>query len=260
MVKTQATPAAGHTARCVGVHKTFTHGDRVVPVLDDVHLTVQDGEFVSLIGPSGCGKSTLLTIIAGITPQTSGTVQVYDESADRLGLAGYMPQRPLLLPWKTVRENILLGPRLKKQSLVDARREADAYMQRFGLLGFADQYPHVLSGGMAQKVALLRTILYNRSFLLIDEPFGALDALTRMAMQAWLMDVCTKVGSSVLFVTHDIREAILLSDKIYVLSNRPATVVKEVTIPAARSRQRDYVHSRQGRLLEAELERLLVTP
>ncbi len=239
--------------------KSFSGTDRNLEVLKSLNMHVNNGEFVSVVGPSGCGKSTLFNIIAGITEQTAGTVAIDGKTkAERLGKSGYMPQSPLLLPWKTVRGNVMLGLLLRNKSVQNAKKQADILLEKFGLLYFADQYPDVLSGGMAQKVALLRTILFNKDFLLMDEPFGALDAITRLTMQMWLLDVWNEVRSTVLFITHDIREAILLSDRIYVLGSRPAAVIKEVAVNLPRPRRREFMSKRDSVLLEAELENMLL--
>ncbi len=239
--------------------KTFSSKDGNLEVLESITMHVNRGEFVSIIGPSGCGKSTLFNIIAGVADQTAGTVAIDSKAkADRLGKSGYMPQNPLLLPWKTVRGNVMLGLLLRHEPINRAQEQADTLLEKFGLLDFADQYPDILSGGMAQKVALLRTILFNKSFLLMDEPFGALDAITRLDMQMWLLDVWNEVRSTVLFITHDIREAILLSDRIYVLGNRPAKVIKEVSVNLPRPRRRDFLSRKDSILLEAELENILL--
>jgi ABC-type nitrate/sulfonate/bicarbonate transport system ATPase subunit len=241
------------------VSKTFAGPGRDLPVLRGVDIHVNQGEFVSLIGPSGCGKSTLLHLVAGLEAPTAGTLTIDGHPhASRLGASGYMQQQPLLLPWKTVRENVMLGPVLQHQPPAATGHKADELLEKFGLAEFADRYPRVLSGGMAQKVALLRTILFNPDFLLMDEPFGALDALTRSAMQLWLLEVWGQFQSTVLCVTHDIREAVLLSDRIYVLSSRPATVVQEVAVDLPRPRRRELLSSPEALALEAQLEGLLL--
>ncbi|HUC20226.1 MAG TPA: ABC transporter ATP-binding protein, partial [Candidatus Polarisedimenticolaceae bacterium] len=232
---------------------------RELVALSGIDLQVKEGEFVSVLGPSGCGKSTLVNIIAGVDDQTSGEV-VIDGSHRRLGKSGYMPQKPLLLPWRTVRGNVVLSPLIQKQPVEASRHKADKLLKKFGLLAFANQYPAVLSGGMAQKAALLRTILTNNKLLLMDEPFGALDAVTRLSMQMWLLEVWSEIGCSVLFITHDIREAILLSDRIYVLSGRPGRIVKEIAITLPRPRKREFLTKEAALGLEAELEGMLLTP
>jgi NitT/TauT family transport system ATP-binding protein len=242
-----------------GVTKTFGDGRRRLETLDAIDLTVNTGEFVSLIGPSGCGKSTLFNIVAGVDEPTSGLVAIDgDASGRRAGKTGYMPQQPLLLPWRTVEENVLLGQDIRHISRKQSQREARELLKRFGLADFAGNYPPTLSGGMRQRVALLRTVLFNSSFLLLDEPFGALDALTRLSLQMWLLDVWQMFHSSVLFITHDVREAILLSDRIYVLSARPAHVVCVVTVDLPRPRRSEHLALEQAVQLEQELIALLM--
>ncbi len=206
-------------------------------VLNDISLMVKNHEFVSIIGPSGSGKSTLFHILAGIEKQTSGEIFLNQKKVRELrGKFGYMPQEASLLPWKTVMENIMLGPVILGESRKTAQEKANELLQKFNLQNFSHHFPDALSGGMQQRVALLRTVLFHPSFLLLDEPFGSLDALTRHAAQMWLLDVWRTFHSSVLFITHDIQEAILLSDRVYVISDRPATIIKEVKVNLPRPR------------------------
>jgi ABC-type nitrate/sulfonate/bicarbonate transport system ATPase subunit len=212
-----------------------------------------------MIGPSGCGKSTLFNIIAGVEQPTSGMVAIDgDANAIRAGKTGYMPQQPLLLPWRTVEENVMLGLDVKHVPHKEAQQEAHELLKRFGLAEFAQNYPSTLSGGMRQRVALLRTVLFNRSFLLLDEPFGALDALTRLSAQMWLLDLWQDVHASILFITHDVREAILLSDRIYVLSARPARVLRVVAVNLPRPRKPEHLALEHAVQLEQELVALLL--
>jgi len=243
-----------------GVTKVFRQGRRrQLDVLTPIDLTVADGEFVSMIGPSGCGKSTLFNIIAGVEQPTSGMVAIDgDANTIRAGKTGYMPQQPLLLPWRTVEENVMLGLDVKHVPHKEAQQEARELLKRFGLAEFAQNYPSTLSGGMRQRVALLRTVLFNRSFLLLDEPFGALDALTRLSAQMWLIDLWQDVHASVLFITHDVREAILLSDRIYVLSARPARVLRVVEVNLPRPRKPEHLALEYAVQLEQELVALLL--
>lgn len=224
-----------HTALSIkGLSKSYVN----LEVLHNISLHVLDHEFVSVIGPSGSGKSTLFHILAGIDQSISGEIFIEGKKVnDRRGKFGYMPQDVSLFPWKTVLENIMLGAGISGTSKSIAQTNALELLKKFNLEDFSDHYPVTLSGGMQQRVALLRTILFNPSFLLLDEPFGSLDALTRQASQLWLLDVWNKFHSSVLFITHDIQEAILLSDRIYVLSNRPAKIVKEIKVDLPRPRK-----------------------
>jgi len=242
-----------------GVSKVYRNGKRSLEALASIDLTVAVGEFVTVIGPSGCGKSTLFNIVAGVEKPTSGVVAIDgDASAVRAGKTGYMPQQPLLLPWRTVEENIMLGLDVHHVPRKKAQAEAQELLKRFGLAEFAQNYPSTLSGGMRQRVALLRTVLFNRSFLLLDEPFGALDALTRLSLQMWLLDLWQAIHSSVLFITHDVREAILLSDRIYVLSARPARVLRVVEVDLPRPRRPEHLTLGRAVQLEQELMALLL--
>lgn len=241
------------------VSKIYRNGRQTLAALDGISLTVNVGEFVTVIGPSGCGKSTLFNIVAGVDRPTSGVVEIDGDGSEvRAGKAGYMPQQPLLLPWRTVEENVLLGLDVRRVPRKKAQEQAYELLKRFGLAEFSEHYPATLSGGMRQRVALLRTVLFNSSFLLLDEPFGALDALTRLSLQMWLLDLWQTFHSSVLFITHDVREAILLSDRIYVLSSRPARVVREVVVDLPRPRKSEHLALEQAVQLEQELVALLM--
>lgn len=242
-----------------GVTKVYRGGKRTLEVLAPIDLSVGDGEFVTMIGPSGCGKSTLFNIIAGIEEPDEGTITIDDETnKQRAGKFGYMPQQPLLLPWRTIEENVMLGLDVRHVPRQKARQDARELLKSFGLIEFARNYPATLSGGMRQRVALLRTVLFNHSFLLLDEPLGALDALTRLSMQMWLLDLWQTFGSSVLFITHDVREAILLSDRIYVLSSRPARVLRVVEVDLPRPRRQEHLALERAVQLEQELVALLM--
>jgi len=189
-----------------------------VPVLDGVSIEVPEGSFVSILGPSGCGKSTLFSVLTGKLKPRSGQFELTAPPS-------YMPQKDLLLPWRTALGNAVLAAELSGGDLDAAKDEALRLTPIFGLQGFESYYPNDLSGGMRQRVALLRTVMQKRRFLLLDEPFGALDALTRKSMQQWLLKVKTELGLTMLMTTHDVDEASYLSDVVYVLSTRPAHVV-----------------------------------
>ena len=242
-----------------GVSKVFRDGRRSLEVIASIDLTVAVGEFVSVIGPSGCGKSTLFNIVAGVEKASSGLIAIDGEAGGvRAGKSGYMLQQPLLLPWRTVEENVMLGLDVRRVPHKKALHEAQELLKRFGLADFAQHYPATLSGGMRQRVALLRTVLFNHTFLLLDEPFGALDALTRLSSQMWLLDVWKEFHASVLFITHDVREAIFLSDRIYVLSARPARVLRMVEVDLPRPRRPEQLALEQSVQLEQELVALLL--
>lgn len=220
------------------VAKTFGRGERALPTLASVSVNAAAGEFVTVVGNSGCGKSTLFNVIAGLELPDTGEVRLHGElSLGVTGRVGYMPQRDLLLPWRRLLDNVTLGIEIAGGDLREARREAAELLPDFGLEGFAESYPHQLSGGMRQRAALLRTILTGHDVLLLDEPFGSLDALTRLEMQQWLLDIWEHFGKTILFISHDVDEAILLSDRVYVMSPRPATIVAEIAIELERPRR-----------------------
>jgi len=206
-------------------------------ILNSLNLEVETGSFVSLIGPSGCGKSTICNLVAGIEVPDSGEILLDAKKIHGFpGHIGYMPQKDLLLPWRTLLDNVLLGCEIQHTDKHTAREEAKKWLDQFGLAPFSRHYPHQLSGGMRQRGALLRTILFGKNTLLLDEPFGALDALTRQEMQRWLINIWYQTRHTVLFITHDIDEAVLLSDKVVVLSQRPAQVLQQFTVPFSHPR------------------------
>jgi ABC-type nitrate/sulfonate/bicarbonate transport system ATPase subunit len=192
---------------------------------------------VSVVGPSGCGKTTLLKILAGLIVPTAGEVLLHGSKPDALlGVIGYMPQNDLLMPWRTTLDNVTLGLELAGTSRNEARERARRQLEPFGLAGFEDHYPSALSGGMRQRAALLRTFLAGRDILLLDEPFGALDALTREAMREWLLTIWEADRKTILLVTHDVEEAIFLSDRVYTMSGRPGRIRDTLNVPFARPR------------------------
>lgn len=227
--------------RVDGLTHTFG-GKDPVRVLDNVDLSVPDGAFVSIVGPSGCGKSTLLRALAGLLIYDDGRARVGDtETRGRPGLTAYMPQRDLLMPWKRALGNAVLGAEIAGVSRADARRRALDLFGQFGLSGFERSWPSQLSGGMRQRLALLRTFLLPMGVLLLDEPFGALDAITRREMHRWLQGVWQQDRRTVLFVTHDVEEALVLSDTVHVMSARPGRIIERVDVSFARPRGLDVV-------------------
>ena len=223
-----------------GVGKRYGTGERAVDALVDVNLTVANGEFAALVGPSGCGKTTLLNLIAGLDEHDSGHIRVDGEAPSaeaRLERFGYMPQEDMLFPWRTVLDNVSLGLEVMGVAKPEARDRAAEMFPQFGLAGFEHRRPHELSGGMRQRASFLRTYLLGRPFLLLDEPFGALDAITRGQLQTWLAETWNRIGGSALLVTHDPHEAVALSDRVYVMSPRPGRItnVLEVDLPRPRT-------------------------
>ena len=223
-----------------GVGKRYGSDDDAVVALEDVSLTVADGEFAALVGPSGCGKTTLLNLIAGLDDADQGRIVVDGETPapeDRLTRFGYMPQQDMLFPWRTVLENVSLGLEVQGVPTREAHDRAAELFPQFGLGGFEQRRPHELSGGMRQRASFLRTYLLGRAFLLLDEPFGALDAITRSQLQGWLAETWNRIGGSALLVTHDPHEAVALSDRVYVMSPRPGRItnVLEVDLPRPRT-------------------------
>ena len=212
-----------------GVSRAFARRNAApVAALADVSLGVAAGETVAVVGPSGCGKTTLLELVCGLTAPDAGTV--------RAAPAVLMPQRDLLLPWLTAIDNAALALRIAGQSRTRARERAHPLFAELGLEGFEHARPHELSGGMRQRVAFLRTLLSGKPVLCLDEPFGALDALTRREMQTWLAEALRREARTVLLVTHDVEEAALLADRIVVLSPRPGRVVAEIAVGLERPR------------------------
>jgi NitT/TauT family transport system ATP-binding protein len=247
---TSRSPAPGATASSPGatvviqsVAKTFRRGGRRTVALADVDLTVAPGELVCLLGPSGCGKSTLLRIVAGALAPDAGTVTVHGTavdgpSADR----GMLFQTPLLFPWLSTRRNILFGPKAQRSAGLHERddpeldAEADAILDTVGLGRFGDAFPHELSGGMQHRAAFARAIINRPAVLLMDEPFGALDAITRVRMQDFLLRMREQYQTTIIFVTHDIEEAVLLGDRVAVLGGRPPSIRQIIDVPLGRPR------------------------
>lgn len=211
-----------------------------VTAIESVDFSLKANEFVSIIGPSGCGKSTLFNVIAGLLIPDSGGV--FLDGIDIVGKPGsvaYMMQRDLLLPWRSVLDNVILGPELAGKSLAHARATAYGLLRRFGLDGFEDAYPAALSGGMRQRAALMRTILCERSVILLDEPFGALDALTRASMSEWLLGIQREFQRTMILITHDPDDAVFLSNRVYVASPRPMRIAGVIHVDLPYERHRD---------------------
>ncbi|WP_199430598.1 ABC transporter ATP-binding protein [Qaidamihabitans albus] len=229
----------GHAVELDEVAVRFRTKRKDVTALQDVTLRVRPGEFVAIVGPSGCGKSTLLKLASGLLAPSSGTARLLGEevTAPRPDV-GYVFQKAALLEWRSARKNILLQAEMRRMPARQARERADELIAMTGLTGFEDAYPHELSGGMQQRVALCRALLHRPPVLLMDEPFGALDALTREQMNVELRRIWQETGTTVLLVTHSIAEAVYLADRVVMMTARPGTVagVIEIGLPA----DRDY--------------------
>ena len=192
-------------------------------ILENINLYVDENEIVSIIGPSGCGKSTIFNILSNLTTYDCGNIYVS-------GNFSYMYQNDLLLPYKTIIDNVSLPLVLKGEKKKKSRDMVNSYFSTFGLKGYENNYPHELSGGMRQRANFMRTFINSSDIMLLDEPFGALDSITRASMQNWLLDIKKQIKSTILLITHDIDEAIILSDRIYILSNKPSFISKELFV------------------------------
>ncbi|WP_410771064.1 ABC transporter ATP-binding protein [Fontibacillus sp. BL9] len=223
-----------------GISLAFRERRQHLPVLNDVSLSLPAGKFVSIIGPSGCGKSTLFHVIGGLLKPDRGTILMGGENVTgQRGLISYVPQKPALFPWRNTLDNVLLAREITGGASEAAREEARAWMNRAGLGGFEKAFPHMLSGGMQQRASFLRGLLAPQEVICLDEPFSSLDELTRSDMQRWLLDLWEDSRRSVILITHSVDEALILSDTIYLLSGRPATVLHRVDVPFARPRRED---------------------
>ncbi len=215
----------------------FSNGQRI-EALRDLSLHVNAGEFVTLVGPSGSGKSTLFSLLAGLLDPEQGEIWLDGQlRQERIGNFGYMPQRDLLLPWRSVTANVAIPLELGGMDRTVAGERAEEMLAHFGLEEFGALYPSALSGGMRQRAALLRTILTEQDVLLLDEPFGALDALTRRELQDWLLNLWQEYSKTIFFITHDVDEALYLGDRVLVLSPRPGHIVETLEVDLPRPRR-----------------------
>jgi ABC-type nitrate/sulfonate/bicarbonate transport system ATPase subunit len=210
-------------------------------IIRDISIELKEGEIVSLLGVSGGGKTTLFNIIAGLSMPDKGNVILEGEDiTGKPGKVSYMLQKDLLLPYRTILDNVALPLIVRGMKKKEAREKAAGFFEEFGLEGTEKKYPSQISGGMKQRAALLRTYLFSEKVALLDEPFSALDMLTKATVHEWYLDVMEKIRLSTLFVTHDIDEAILLSDRIYILTGKPGTITKEVVIKEPKPRRKDF--------------------
>jgi ABC-type nitrate/sulfonate/bicarbonate transport system ATPase subunit len=226
----------------------LAHAFGTLRAIERLDLDVRAGEVQGIVGPSGCGKSTLLELVSGLRAPQVGTIEVEgaDSAAERLARCAYMPQRDLLLPWLAAIDNAALALRNRGASRAEARRGAHPLFERFGLAGFERSRPAELSGGMRQRIAFLRTLLAGKPVLLLDEPFASLDAITRAEMQEWLAEALATESRTAVLVTHDVEEALYVSDRVTVLSARPARPVAELAAPEPRSLPRLDAVTSQG--------------
>ncbi|MEH7345108.1 ABC transporter ATP-binding protein [Bacillus sp. JJ1532] len=219
------------------VSKYFERDGKRVLAAKDINLEINQGEFLTVIGPSGCGKSTVLNMCAGLMKPSFGEVKYKKQLVNGINTSvGYMTQKDNLLPWRTVRGNIEIGLEIRGIGKKDRERESAAFIEMVGLKGFENHYPQELSGGMRRRVSLAKMLVYNPETLLLDEPFGALDAQLRLILQDKLLNIWQETGKTIIFVTHDLDEAVLLGERVAVFSKRPGTIkkVEEVNLPKKR--------------------------
>jgi NitT/TauT family transport system ATP-binding protein len=255
-----AAPRPEPVIEVIGVHKLYAIDDGVVHALDDVNFEVSSHEIVTLIGRSGCGKSTLLNMLAGLDAPSAGQVLYRGEEVrgPLFRQVGYVFQQPVLLPWRTVIDNVVLGVELMKLSPRSRMSRARDLLDMVGLSGVEKQFPHQLSGGMQQRAAIVRAMMHEPGVLLMDEPFGALDAMTREHMNEQLLEIQRRTGTTIVFVTHDLREAAYLSDRIVVMTPRPGTVKTIVNSTLPKDRSHDVLYSDEFKDLAHELHRLII--
>jgi NitT/TauT family transport system ATP-binding protein len=244
-----------------GLTKTFQAGKREVVALDNIAFKTHRREFLCIIGPSGCGKSTLVRILAGLETQSGGQVLLDGHPVKGPGRErGMVFQGYTLFPWLTVRKNVMFGLRMNKVGRAEAAKQANEWLALIGLERFADAYPNQLSGGMKQRVAIIRALVNRPRILLMDEPFSALDAQTRARMQSYLLEIWKKVDITVVFITHDLDEAIFLADRILVLSAHPGRLQELIEVPIERPRRPEHFTAAEFAATKARLEALIHPP
>lgn len=208
-------------------------------LIENLNFHVNKGEFVSIIGPSGCGKSTIFRLISRLEQACSGDIFINNDNINSLNkCVGYMPQSDLLIPWRTILENASLPMEISSKNKKEAKDKAEEFLKIFGLEKYKNSYPKDLSGGMKQRVSFIRTLLTGAEVMILDEPFSALDAITKISMQEWLLAQWSSLKKTILFITHDVEEALFLSNKIFVVSEKPITKLKEVEVPLEYPRDR----------------------
>lgn len=234
-------------------HNVSFHYDEK-PIINELNASIQDKEFVSIIGPSGCGKSTLFRLITGLEEASTGQIELTETKSHPVG---YMPQKDMLLPWRTIIENAALPLECQGVQKKEAQIKAKELLQKFGLQGYETKYPKDLSGGMRQRVSFIRTLLTGGEILLLDEPFSALDALTKASLQEWLFEQWKEWEKTILFITHDVEEALFLSNRIFVVENQPITTLTERIVPLDRNRTRKDLYRPEVLALKDELLSML---
>jgi NitT/TauT family transport system ATP-binding protein len=240
------------------LNKVFRSGKRATVALNDINFATHRREFLCVVGPSGCGKSTLVRILAGLEEHTCGNVLLQGKPVSEPGTdRGMVFQGYTLFPWLTVKKNVMFGPEVNGHSKYEAERQAMQWLELIGLEKFADAYPHQLSGGMKQRVAIVRALANQPRILLMDEPFGALDAQTRCRMQAHLLEIWRKIDITIVFITHDLEEATFLADRILVLSAHPGKVEELIEVPVPRPRHATQLITPEFLATKARLEELI---
>jgi len=234
-------------------HNVSFHYDEK-PIIKELNASIQDKEFVSIIGPSGCGKSTLFRLITGLEEASTGQIELTETKSHPVG---YMPQKDMLLPWRTIIENAALPLECQGVQKKEAQIKAKELLHKFGLQGYETKYPKDLSGGMRQRVSFIRTLLTGGEILLLDEPFSALDALTKASLQEWLFEQWKEWGKTILFITHDVEEALFLSNRILVVEQQPITTLTERIVPLDRNRTRKDLYKPEVLALKDELLSML---
>ncbi|MED3614951.1 ABC transporter ATP-binding protein [Bacillus wiedmannii] len=234
-------------------HNVSFHYDEK-PIINELNASIQDKEFVSIIGPSGCGKSTLFRLITGLEEVSTGQIELTETKSRPVG---YMPQKDMLLPWRTIIENAALPLECQGVQKKEAQIKAKELLHKFGLQGYETKYPKDLSGGMRQRVSFIRTLLTGGEILLLDEPFSALDALTKASLQEWLFEQWKEWEKTILFITHDVEEALFLSNRILVVEQQPITTLTERVVPLDRNRTRKDLYKPEVLALKNELLSML---
>lgn len=232
---------------------SFQYGQQndATPILEELSFSVPKREFISIVGASGSGKSTIFRLIVGLEQPVHGDIYLNERAErHRLGKVGYMPQQDLLMPWRTIRQNAQLVPEINGER---DYKHVQTLLKEFGLGGYEDKYPHELSGGMRQRVSFLRATLSSSDILLLDEPFSALDAMTKLYMQEWLLEQWEKQQSTILYITHDISEALFLSDRIFIVQETPITSLQSIKVPLERPRHRKDLDKKEVILLKNNL-------